>query len=236
VRLAETTWDGPALRNLRRRDFPPCNHPTNDSSRHPNAHSERLARALGARVFPHVESALLGLSARPAARALVGSSYSAALALQVLLHDPEAVDAFILGSPSTPFDPELVTWLHDAPVPTSLAPPAAFVAYGASEREPPPPAGEAQTATPGVPFTSDHRNVHRQIPDASHALAALLRARGAHVDGAHAIDGEDHTSLKLALIARGVSWLIGWWSGRRSGGDAEAESAARGRKRTHAGD
>ena len=207
------SWDGPALRNLRRRDFPPCNHPTVDPSRQPNACSRRLAGELAATVFPHVEAKLLGLDGRPATRALLGSSYSAVLALQTMLHAPGAVDAFILGSPSMPFDPELVDWLRDAPL--SAAKPAVFIAYGALEREPPPAPQEPQQAVPGTPFTADRRNVHRDIPDASHALADLLRSRGAQALECVEVAGEDHTSLKLALISRGLSWLLGWWAARR---------------------
>lgn len=217
----ETTWDSVKLRDLRRRDFPPHNHPSRDSTRKPNLHSQRLAEAMSERLFTHIERDLLHLdSGEVGARTLLGASYSAALALQVFLHD-EALRAqgtapaaplqhLILGSPSLPFDPELMERLRAMP----LRPPgqwAAFIAYGALEREPPPPADAPQTPTPGVPFTGDRRNVHRHIPDAADVLADVLAGRGFAVDGAHSIAGEDHTSLKLSLVSRGVSWLCERW-------------------------
>ena len=61
--------------------------------------------------------------------------------------------ALILGSPSVPFDPELMQQLRDAPalaLSPSGSPPrwalSAFIAFGALEREPP-----AATASPPLP-------------------------------------------------------------------------------------
>ena len=319
-------WDATQLRSMRRRDYPPYDHPAITPGRQLNAHAARLSSAFASVIFPHVERALLGLSGPPARRALLGSSYTGSLALQVLLRSPSAVDAYILGSASVPFDPEILEMLEQAtlvggdrcgegseggsrdggddgggsggsggggsggsgggavgasgdvgsqasaaaaagaatssPVaplreaaaaggrqpideyiqskmqaarcggpgssaadvtaagtaagtaapsaaPSAAAapwawppPPAAFVAYGELEREPPPP--ESLPAQ----LTGRRANVHRGIPDGSHALATTLRAKGLVVDGAHEIAGEDHTSLKLSLVSRGVGWLV----------------------------
>jgi hypothetical protein len=132
-----------------------------------------------------------------------------------------------------PFDPELLEWLttpntalttpntalidasgavrpvqhgahhaqHDAS--GAVRPAGVFVAYGEREREPPPP-----PYAPATQWTSLRANVHRGIPEASHQLAAVLRARGLVVEGAVEIAGEDHTSLKLSLVSRGIGWLI----------------------------
>jgi len=170
----------------------------------------------------------------------------------VLLRAPHHVlDAYVLGSPSVPFDPELLEWLttpntalttpntalidasgavrpvqhgahhaqHDASgavrpaqhgahhaqhdASGAVRPAGVFVAYGEREREPPPPPD-----APATQWTSLRANVHRGIPEASHQLAAVLRARGLVVEGAVEIAGEDHTSLKLSLVSRGIGWLI----------------------------
>lgn len=218
-------WDGPGLRNLRRRDLPPLTHPALNpgQARVPNPAAQRLSTALATSVFPHVEMQLLGLRYRPQVRAALGASYTAVLALQILLHAPGALDAYILGSPSVPFDPEILDWLRAAKPPPQTAsaggaattddadaarPSAgAFIAYGALEREEAPP--EAETAAGvKVPLTSHAANVHRGIPDCAHALASLLRERGLVVDGAHEVEREDHTSLKLALVSQGIGWLV----------------------------
>ena len=209
-----TGWDSSALRNLRRRDFPPLTHPalTPGCARVPNPSAQRLATALGETVFPHVETEILGLAAAPQHRVLLGSSYTAVLALQVLLHAPDAVDAFILGSPSVPFDPEIMNWLEKGKPRSADAPRAgAFIAVGALEREETPP-GDVSQPPPkgGARLTTVAANVHRSIPDMAHALANLLRARGVEVDGAHEVEREDHTSLKLTLVSQGVSWLLKW--------------------------
>jgi hypothetical protein len=107
-----------------------------------------------------------------------------------------------------PFDPELLEWLttpNTALIDASGAvrPAGVYIAYGEREREPPPPPDE-----PATQLTSLRANVHRGIPEASHQLAAALRARGLIVEGAVEIAGEDHTSLKLSLVSRGIGWLI----------------------------
>jgi hypothetical protein len=90
---------------------------------------------------------------------------------------------------------------HDAA--GAVRPAGVFVAYGEREREPPPPPD-----APATQWTSLRANVHRGIPEASHQLAAVLRTRGHVVEGAVEIAGEDHTSLKLSLVSRGIGWLI----------------------------
>ena len=127
----------------------------------------------------------------------------------MLLRAPHHVlDAYVLGSASVPFDPELLEWLttpNTALIDASGAvrPAGVYIAYGEREREPPPPPDE-----PATQLTSLRANVHRGSPVASHQLAAVLRARGLVVEGAVEIAGEDHTSLKLSLVSRGIGWLI----------------------------
>lgn len=198
-------WDNATLRQLRRRDFPPFEHPSIRPGRAPNAHADRFACSLVDRVMPHVEGSLLGLTERPR-RALLGASYSAVMALQVLLSRPGAVDDFVLGSPSVCFDPEILVPLAALDLAAARggasAPlrPGAFVAIGAEENEPPPEAGAtALCSRPG--------NVHRGIPDGARELASVLRDRGVEVDGVHEFAGEDHTSMKLSLVSRGLMWL-----------------------------
>lgn len=199
-------WDAAALRALRRRDFPPLDHPAIRQGKGRNAHAKRLAEAFASTIFPHVEVELLGLGrdARPR-RALLGASYSSTLALQVLLASPEAVDAYILGSPSVPFDPIILEWLREAPASAHRAP-AAFIAYGALEREEPPSPPSSPDAPPR--YTRLPANVHYRIPDGSHELAAVLRERGVASEVVE-LAGEDHTTMKLPLVSRGLSWLLG---------------------------
>ena len=215
-------WQAPRLRHMRRRDFPPLDHPVlRPGGRVPNAAAARFVTALEA-IFEYTEANLLPLHSsmnassggggggggggRRPRRALLGASYSASVALQLLLRSPTAIDDFILGSPSIPFDPELLEWLTEARVPLAAAADAragAFIAYGALERED----GPAQPSA-GSGNTCRVANVHRGIPDASHALAELLQDRGLEVDGAHEVAGEDHTSLKLTLVSRGIGWCV----------------------------
>ena len=207
-------WDAASLRYLRRRDFPICNHPSVLAGRGPNLHAQRLAAAFSTTIFPFAE-AHLGISdGDGVSRALLGASYTSVLALQVLLASPAATDAFILGSPSVPFDPVILDTLRAAPAPQSPSKaPSAFIAYGELEREspPPPPSSDGEPAR----LTSRLANVHYGIPDAAHELARVLGDGGISCDGPHAIQGEDHTSLKLALVSRGVAWLVNArWVGR----------------------
>ncbi|CAE7682445.1 unnamed protein product [Symbiodinium sp. CCMP2592] len=105
--LSDTGFDAQALRQLRRRDFPPRNHASILPGREPNVHARRLVEALVDEVLPHVEKKLLGLSHRPR-RCLLGASYSAVVALQTLLLRPGAFTSLVLGSPSVSFDPEIL--------------------------------------------------------------------------------------------------------------------------------
>ena len=57
-------WDNAALRQLRRRDFPPFEHPSICEGRAPNACAARFARGLSDGVLRFVEGKLLKLQAR----------------------------------------------------------------------------------------------------------------------------------------------------------------------------
>jgi len=195
-------WNNVALRQLRRRDFPPFDHPSIRPGRAQNENAARLAKALTTDVVHYVEQQLLGLQATPR-RVMLGASYSAVMALQGALHHPDVLDDLVLGSPSIPFDPQFMQTLGMLQLPTDAAGQkknmGAFIAVGAEEREPEPEPGDTR-------LCSRAANVHRGIPDSAHELAALLRSLGVQVDGAHEIEGEDHTSLKLSLVSRGMKW------------------------------
>ena len=51
-----------------------------------------------------------------------------------------------------------------------------------------------------------------QSAGGAHAIFPPERSLSSHacnqVDGAHEFVGEDHTSMKLALISRGLQWLV----------------------------
>ncbi|CAE8667410.1 unnamed protein product, partial [Polarella glacialis] len=120
--LSESGFDSQALRNLRRRDFPPFDHPAVSPGRGRNAHARRFAEGLTDEVVPFVEQHLLGLSRdRTVRRCLLGASYSAVMALQVLLLRPTVFRHFVLGSPSVCFDPKI---LEDVAI-SNFAPAAA---------------------------------------------------------------------------------------------------------------
>lgn len=116
-KLSAAGMDNGILRDMRRRHFPPFVHPSHGEGRQRNAYAARLAQSLGSFVVPLVEGESLGISSsagqRPR-RCLLGASYSAVLALQVLLAAENAFDDFILGSPSIPFDPELLDDVRSA--------------------------------------------------------------------------------------------------------------------------
>ena len=205
-------FEAAALRQLRRRWLPPFDHPSIQPGRAPNACAARLAAALGANVAPHVERRLLGLPAGavvPSQRALLGASYSSVLALQTLLVEGASTPAFghlILGSPSVPFDPEILEQLATAPQSlsgTSGGPEGAaggaegrgvgaLIVVGALER------------FQGPQYMG---NVHQGIPAAAEELARVLAARGVAVDAPLELAGEDHTTIKLPLISQGLMWL-----------------------------
>uniref|UniRef100_A0A7S0IYB2 Uncharacterized protein n=1 Tax=Calcidiscus leptoporus TaxID=127549 RepID=A0A7S0IYB2_9EUKA len=203
-------WDAEALRQLRRRDFPPSDHPSVRSGNGTNAHAARLAAALSTHVVPFVEHKLLALATPPAVRALLGASYSAVLALQTLCGEVGSFDTLLLGSPSVPFSPEILRMLREQAPTLALAgstgegdrePPAAmprrrpaavYIAYGALEHEPPP---------------RHVANVHAGIPAGSHELASLMRERGIEVEGPHEFEGEDHGTMKFPFVSRSLMWL-----------------------------
>ncbi|KAL1507631.1 hypothetical protein AB1Y20_007250 [Prymnesium parvum] len=193
-------WDNCALRQLRRRDFPPFEHPSIRAGRAANACSTRFVTALIEHVIPDVEGRLLGSSTRPR-RALLGASYSAVIALQVLQLHPAAFEWFVLGSPSVCFDPEILDTLAQMPFPPHDRTPGVFIAIGAEERELLPADGDTR-ASPRA------GNVHLDLPSGAEDLARILRDRKLEVDGLHEIEREDHTSMKLALVSRGLMWLL----------------------------
>lgn len=92
------------------------------------------------------------------------------------------------GSPSVCFDPEILESLNT--LPASL-PNKALIILGALEAR-------------GVRLPG---NVHNELTSMTYVLAERLRARGMFVDGVHEITEEDHTSVKLSLISRGLSWI-----------------------------
>lgn len=96
--------DTAALRQMRRRDFPPRDHPTLMPGRGHNAAAARFVDGLVQQVIPFVEDRVLGLHPRGTGgkrqsggatprprgvrRAILGASYSAVAALQVGRNQP----------------------------------------------------------------------------------------------------------------------------------------------------
>ena len=50
-------------------------------------------------------------------------------------------------------------------------------------------------------------NVHDDLVGGAERLASVLRARGVRVDGVVEVPGEDHGTVKFALVSRGLMWL-----------------------------
>ncbi|CAE7386022.1 unnamed protein product, partial [Symbiodinium microadriaticum] len=168
--LSDTGFDAQALRQLRRRDFPPRNHASILPGRGPNAHARRLVEALVDEVLPHVEKNLLGLSQTPR-RCLLGASYSAVVALQTMLLRPGAFTSLVLGSPSVSFDPEILEDVAAGAYVSTALQADVMVQILLGEWE-----GKG-LELPG--------NVSDDLPEGVHRLAAALRERGLSVDGVH---------------------------------------------------
>lgn len=190
--LSDTGFDAQALRQLRRRDFPPRNHASILPGRGPNAHARRLVEALVDEVLPHVEKNLLGLSQTPR-RCLLGASYSAVVALQTMLLRPGAFTSLVLGSPSVSFDPEILEDVAAGAYVSTALQADVMVQILLGEWE-----GKG-LELPG--------NVSDDLPEGVHRLAAALRERGLSVDGVHNVLEEDHSTVKLSLVSRGMMWF-----------------------------
>ena len=186
-RLTERGFDRLRLRDHRRRDFPPFEHPTVAPGRSPNARAAAFADALVDVVAPFAERDLLGLSpGAPVRRCVLGASYSAVLALQAVLRRPRHFEDAVLGSPSVCFDPEILDDVRAA----NLAGTRCLVVLGGDE------------AAAGV------GNVHSGMARYATELCAALRAAGApNAPRVELVPGEDHTSVKLALVSKGLAWF-----------------------------
>ena len=191
-------FDPVSLRNIRRRDFPPRDHPMYSEGRNRNAHAERFVDGLVEEVIPHVEGNLLGLSTPPR-RAILGASYSAVAALQAMLRHPSAFVDFILGSPSVFWDPEVFNDINGGSFAKAAqeAGAGALILLGEKERM-----GEAW---PGNVVFGDRRIP--TLPAGAEMLASALRTRGLEVDGVHDVKDEDHSTVKLSLVSRGLAWV-----------------------------
>lgn len=145
-------------------------------------------------VVPYVEHELLGFgsSVQPR-RAILGCSYTAVVALQVLLTYPKAFNEYLLGSPSVCFDPEILldVELGDYQLQAVEKGVACLVMLGALESE--------GRSLPG--------NVHDQMTATTKVFAENLRKRGITVEGAEEIPGEDHTTMKLPFVSRALTWF-----------------------------
>ena len=193
--LSESGFESKALRDIRRRDFPPFVHHTllQQPGRVRNPHAHRFATTLVDDIVPFVEQSLGVNSATPPIRCLLGASYSAVMALQVLQARPTCFQSFVLASPSVCFDPEILEDLssHSYALAATKAQVGLQILLGERETE--------GVAVPG--------NVHSEMASFTYRLAGVLRDRGLEVDGVNILPEEDHTSLKLALVGRGMSWF-----------------------------
>lgn len=202
--LDEHGFDKGSLRHVRRRDFPPFDHPEITPGGASNRHARRFAEDLVDEVVPFVEGNLLGLRPDGVAagdggavagqqRCLLGASYSAVAALQVLLARPTAFQNLVFGSPSVCFDPGILQEVHDGDAAgvAASAGARAFVCLGEREKE--------GKTLPG--------NVHDRMAEGAAELVSALRRRGVQVDGVHELPGEDHSTMKLGLVSRGLTWF-----------------------------
>lgn len=134
--------DTARLRQIRRRDFPPRDHPTVKPGRGVNAAATRFVDGVVHEVIPFVEHRVLRLHRSSAAtdaaagppgrrgaaeretkrgrrkrrvrRAVMGASFSAVAALQMMIRHPGVFADFVMGSPSVVFDPEVLDDLVSA--------------------------------------------------------------------------------------------------------------------------
>jgi hypothetical protein len=124
--------------------------------------------------------------------------------------EPPLFNSFILGSPSLPFDTELLADVREATRRAGARAASelgALVLSGALERE-----GGSVGATHGFGLASSPAPASvaaaASIPELAVALCEVLRVGGARVDGPHELAGEDHGTVKLPLLSRGISWLL----------------------------
>mmetsp|Transcript_35374 Transcript_35374/g.101734 ORF Transcript_35374/g.101734 Transcript_35374/m.101734 type:complete len:350 (+) Transcript_35374:43-1092(+) len=196
-------FDSTKLRNVRRRDFPPWDHPAIRPGGGSNPCAARFVEGLVDEVIPYVEGQLLGLrpgAATPERRCLMGASYSAVVALQVMLARP-AFKHFALGSPSVCFDPAILEDVRTGAAAGAAAASGARVGIwvGAREHEGTKKGPDGKALVPG--------NVHDKMVEGCRDLAEALRDRGVVVDGVHELPGEDHGTMKPALVSRGLMWF-----------------------------
>lgn len=193
--LGAEGYEADNLRWYRRRDFPPWTHkvfleggagaerPRNDKAQ---AFIDRVAHFI-----PRFEEEHLGIRGRPR-RGILGASYSAVVALNMMINYPELFDDYVLGSPSVCFDPEIVslmdnTFYYQRPrieIGVKLV-------LGEKER--------LGTKLPG--------NVHDHMSEDTHYLGTRLRDHGIYVSGPLEIKGEDHTTIKFPLISLGMTFF-----------------------------
>ena len=148
-----------------------------------------LADAFGNQILQRVEHQLLNMTEQPR-RAMLGMGHSATFALQVLSRQPASFQDFILGSPY----PQPYVGLVDALQQLSEALRAKIgisIILGERENE-------------GV---TNAANIHDEVVPHGSELAKALTQLGLEVNGPVLVDGEDHSSLKLSLVSRGLAWL-----------------------------
>jgi hypothetical protein len=192
-------FDKVALRHIRRRDFTPREHPMYSEGRGRNLHAERFVDGLVEEVIPYVERTILGLTSIMPRRAILGASYSAVAALQAMLRHPTVFTDFVLGSPSIFMDPEILDDVNagsfaEAAKNTSCG---VLIVLGEKERL-------------GLSWPGNTVRLNCPIPDlpaGAEQLASALRARGLFVDGVHDVLSEDHSTMKLSLVSRGLTWV-----------------------------
>ena len=132
-------------------------------------------------------------------------SYSAVMALQMLMARPQKWSELILGSPSVCFNPAFLEdiasceALRAAAASAALSAatpggirPAAFILVGDLERQ-----GKVRVG-----------NVHDEMVAGCEQLATTLRGLGMEVKGVEAAPRTDHTSCKLPLVVRGLEWFV----------------------------
>lgn len=169
-----------------------------------------------------------------------GASFSAVAALQVMIRRPGTFADFVMGSPSVVFDPEVLDDLVGAGgvtggVTGSIAR-GGKANEGESEGE-----GEGDEAVGALVLIGEKEhlglrvagNVHASLPDGARDLVHALRGVGVEAEGPTDVPGEDHSTVKLSLVSRGMTWVAErarrrgrrWDAGAGLGRSASASSS-----------
>ena len=183
-----------------------------DAMREADALGERFVAGLVDEVIPFVEARVLGFvpgRSPPVRRALLGHGFSALAAVRAMIHRPGVFDDYVLGSPPAVLDVEVLDHLGGARAAAGgvkngessrarMDPPGALVMVGERERS-------GRTAV---------GKLHPALPAGVRDLAQCLRGTGVQVVGPCDVPGEDHHTVGLSVVSRGLTWVANRACGR----------------------